>query len=58
MRLRIAGVSEANPEAVRPSQGLAQERWIASRAKSLLPVRQFHGVFTLPDDLRSLVKKP
>lgn len=38
-------------------QGLAQERWIASRAKVLLPVRQFHGVFTVPDDLRSLVKK-
>lgn len=56
MRLRIAGVNAVNPEAARPSQGLTQERWITSQAALLLPIHHFHGVFTLPDDLRLLVK--
>ncbi|MBP6835512.1 MAG: IS91 family transposase [Deltaproteobacteria bacterium] len=37
-------------------QGLAQERWIASRAERLLPVRHFHVVFTLPSELRTLCR--
>ena len=35
-------------------QGLAQERWIAARARALLPIPHFHGVFTLPAQLRPL----
>ena len=37
-------------------QALAQERWIASRAERLLPVRHFHVVFTLPSELRTLCR--
>lgn len=37
-------------------QALAQERWIAARSRRLLPVRHFHVVFTLPSELRGLVK--
>jgi hypothetical protein len=32
-------------------QALARARWMADRAKELLPVEYFHVVFTLPDDL-------
>ena len=32
-------------------QGAARARWMADRAKELLPVEYFHVVFTLPDDL-------
>ena len=32
-------------------QALARARWLADRAKELLPVEYFHVVFTLPDDL-------
>jgi Putative transposase. len=32
-------------------QALARARWMAERAKELLPVEYFHVVFTLPDDL-------
>lgn len=35
-------------------QGLAQERWIAARARALLPIPHFHAVFTLPAQLRPL----
>ena len=35
-------------------QGLAQERWIAARARALLQVPHFHAVFTLPAQLRPL----
>jgi hypothetical protein len=35
---------------------LAQEKWIAARAKRVLPVRHFHVVFTLPSELRSLAR--
>ena len=38
-------------------QALAQERWIAKRAKAILPIPHFHGVFTLPEDLRSLARQ-
>jgi Putative transposase/Transposase zinc-binding domain len=31
-------------------QALARARWMADRAKELLPVEYFHVVFTLPDD--------
>jgi hypothetical protein len=37
-------------------QALAQEKWIAARAKRLLPVRHFHVVFTLPSQLRALAR--
>ena len=37
-------------------QGLAQERWIANRARAILPVPHFHGVFTLPEDFRLLAR--
>lgn len=37
-------------------QGLAQERWIAARARQLLPVRHWHVVFTLPSQLRPLAR--
>ncbi|MCI0539717.1 MAG: IS91 family transposase [Verrucomicrobiales bacterium] len=32
-------------------QAMARARWMAERAKELLPVEYFHVVFTLPDDL-------
>jgi hypothetical protein len=32
-------------------QAMARARWMADRAKELLPVEYFHVVFTLPDDL-------
>ena len=35
-------------------QALARARWMADRAKELLPVEYFHVVFTLPDDLALL----
>lgn len=35
-------------------QALAQERWIAARCERLLDVGHFHGVFTLPSELRPL----
>lgn len=38
-------------------QALAQERWISRRAEALLPVPHFHGVFTLPEDLRSVARR-
>lgn len=37
-------------------QALAQERWIATRAKAILPISHYHGVFTLPEDLRPLAR--
>lgn len=37
-------------------QALAQQKWIAARAERLLPVRHFHVVWTLPSELRPLVK--
>lgn len=37
-------------------QALAQERWIAARSERVLPVGHFHVVFTLPSELRPLVK--
>jgi hypothetical protein len=37
-------------------QALAQEKWIAQRAKRLLDVGHFHIVFTLPSELRLLAK--
>jgi hypothetical protein len=33
---------------------LDQERWLAKRAEALVPIPHFHGVFTLPEDLRPL----
>lgn len=38
-------------------QNLAQERWIVSRAEAILPIPHFHGVFTLPEDLRGLARQ-
>ena len=38
-------------------QALAQEEWIAERAKHLLPTRHFHVVFTLPSQLRALCRR-
>jgi hypothetical protein len=38
-------------------QGLAQERWIAARARAILPIPHFHGVLTLPAELRPLARR-
>lgn len=38
-------------------QALAQERWITTRAEAILPIAHFHGVFTLPEDLRPLARR-
>ena len=38
-------------------QNLAQERWISARNRAILPIAHFHGVFTLPADLRPLAKQ-
>jgi hypothetical protein len=38
-------------------QNLAQQRWINARAKALLLVPHFHGVFTLPAQLRPLARQ-
>lgn len=35
-------------------QALDQERWLAKRSDALLPIPHFHGVFTLPAELRPL----
>lgn len=35
-------------------QALDQERWLGKRAEALLPIPHFHGVFTLPSELRFL----
>ena len=38
-------------------QALEQARWVAARMQRALPVRHFHVVFTLPAELRSLVRE-
>lgn len=38
-------------------QNLAQERWISGRSEAILPVPHFHGVLTLPEDLRPLARR-
>ena len=38
-------------------QALAQERWISARARAILPLDHYHGVFTLPEDLRPLARQ-
>jgi len=38
-------------------QNLAQERWISARNRAILPVSHYHGVFTLPADLRRLARQ-
>lgn len=35
-------------------QGVNRERWLLKRAEDLLPIAYFHGVFTVPRELRSL----
>ena len=35
-------------------QGVNRERWLLKRAEDLLPISYFHGVFTVPSELRSL----
>jgi hypothetical protein len=37
-------------------QALRQARWVAARMQRALPVRHFHVVFTLPGELRPLVR--
>lgn len=37
-------------------QALAQDEWIRKRAAVTLPIRHFHGVFTLPAEVRPLAK--
>jgi hypothetical protein len=37
-------------------QALRQARWVAERRQRALPVRHFHVVFTLPAELRELVR--
>jgi len=37
-------------------QALRQARWVAERMQRALPVRHFHVVFTLPAELRELVR--
>ena len=38
-------------------QALRQARWVAARLQRALPVRHFHVVFTLPAELRPLVRE-
>jgi len=38
-------------------QALRQARWVAARMERALPVRHFHIVFTLPAELRPLVRE-
>lgn len=38
-------------------QALAQARWVDKRISRLLPVHYFHVVFTLPAELRAVVKR-
>jgi hypothetical protein len=38
-------------------QALAQERWISARVRAILPLDHYHGVFTLPEDLRPLARQ-
>ena len=38
-------------------QALRQARWVAARMRRALPVRHFHVVFTLPAELRPLVRE-
>jgi hypothetical protein len=38
-------------------QALKQARWVAARMERALPVRHFHVVFTLPAELRPLVRE-
>lgn len=35
-------------------QGVDKERWLLKRSEDLLPISYFHGVFTVPRELRSL----
>jgi hypothetical protein len=35
---------------------LAQARWIEQRSQRIIPTRYFHVVFTLPQELRALVR--
>lgn len=37
-------------------QALASAKWLAGREKTILPTHYFHVVFTLPQELRALVK--
>ena len=37
-------------------QALRQARWVSARMQRALPVRHFHVVFTLPSELRELVR--
>lgn len=37
-------------------QGLKKEKWIDDRYYDLLPVKYFHGVFTVPSELNILIK--
>lgn len=37
-------------------QGIKKEQWVASRSVDLLPVKYFHGVFTVPKELRGLFR--
>ena len=37
-------------------QSLNKERWLEARKRELLPIKYFHVVFTLPEDLRSLAQ--
>lgn len=36
-------------------QILAREKWLADREKELLPIKYFHLIFTIPDDLNPLI---
>jgi hypothetical protein len=37
-------------------QGVKKERWFLDREYDLLPIKYFHGVFTVPSELRSLFR--
>ena len=37
-------------------QGINKEKWILARSFDLLPVKYFHGVFTVPEELRGLFR--
>ena len=36
-------------------QTIAKERWLAARKDELLPIKYFHTVFTVPDDLNAII---
>jgi hypothetical protein len=53
----LSGSEVARNQHCPKCQSLAQARWIEGRLERLLPVHYFHVVFTLPSELRAVVKR-